>query len=695
MAKHILNIDTDILGVLNLPNLNNDTGRLLTINNSNIVSERTISEIAVEGNFELKSNKGIANGYVPLDNSGLIPQAYLPPVTISETFVVASQTAMLALVAQTGDVAVRTDENKSYILQGTDPSLLTDWQELLSPTDVVQSVNGLTGTISLDLIFNSGLLSITGGNSVNLDSRYYTETEVNNLLTGYSQIGHTHTISDITDFPTDISHFNNDSGYLTSFTETDPIFTAHTASNIVNGTGLLKNDGVGNWSYDNSTYLTTEVNDLTQAVVWDNVPDANITQSSVVQHQTALTITESQISDLNHFTPSTLLTDYGFTDNSTNWNTAYSWGNHSGLYSLLGHTHTFNSLTSKPTTLSGYGITDVYTKTESESRYVNVTGDTMTGDLTAPNFIGNGSGLTGVVRFLTPYDLSNPPANSVSFSNTNSPTGISQHSLVFGSTNNSYITQLLGRNDKLHFRTRENGVFTPLRELYHTGNFTPTDYLNKNTGGTITGTTLYDKTIAEQESANIKTVVNREFVEDYVANNASGSTNLSYTSGVTNGTVTSDTGTNAVIPTVTSSFAGLQKPDFYKEGTFTPVLVDQGGGATYTVGTTTANFTRTGNIVNFTVIFENISTTGTPTGTLTINELPEDQVFGGTSHFTIKTLKGSDVSSSNLDRAVMEWFGLKQIALYNYTDALSITGVTFTGGDFRVSGTYKTNVYTP
>lgn len=46
------------------------------------------------------------------------------------------------------------------------------------------------------------------------------------------------------------------------------------------------------------------------------------------------------------------------------------------------HTHTFASLTSKPTTISGYGITDAYTKTDSDNRYVNLTGDIMTGDLT-------------------------------------------------------------------------------------------------------------------------------------------------------------------------------------------------------------------------------------------------------------------------------------------------------------------------
>lgn len=59
-------------------------------------------------------------------------------------------------------------------------------------------------------------------------------------------------------------HYNSASGkwenwtpnYLTSFTETDPVFSVHTVHNIVNGTGFLKNNGSGTWSWDNSTYLT-------------------------------------------------------------------------------------------------------------------------------------------------------------------------------------------------------------------------------------------------------------------------------------------------------------------------------------------------------------------------------------------------------------------------------------------------------
>ena len=95
--------------------------------------------------------KGAANGLATLGADTKIPNAQLPNLAITDTYVVASEVAMLALSdAETGDVAVRTDENKSYILAGSDYSTLGDWQELLTPTDAVQSVNGQTGTVSLD-----------------------------------------------------------------------------------------------------------------------------------------------------------------------------------------------------------------------------------------------------------------------------------------------------------------------------------------------------------------------------------------------------------------------------------------------------------------------------------------------------------------------------------------------------------------
>ena len=49
------------------------------------------------------------------------------------------------------------------------------------------------------------------------------------------------------------------------------------------------------------------------------------------------------------------------TNNSANWNTAYNWGNHAGLYRPISYVPAWNEITSKPTTISGYGISDAMT----------------------------------------------------------------------------------------------------------------------------------------------------------------------------------------------------------------------------------------------------------------------------------------------------------------------------------------------
>ena len=57
------------------------------------------------------------------------------------------------------------------------------------------------------------------------------------------------------------------------------------------------------------------------------------------------------------------------------------------------HNHSWSNITSgKPTTLSGYGITDAYTKADADGRYVNTSGDTMSGQLVADGGIYLGYG---------------------------------------------------------------------------------------------------------------------------------------------------------------------------------------------------------------------------------------------------------------------------------------------------------------
>ena len=103
---------------------------------------------------------GTGSGNIPvLNGSGKLADSVIPSIAITDTFVVATQVAMLALTAEVGDVAIRTDLNKSFILQTSPASVLANWQELKTPTDTVNSVNGQTGAVVLgggDILVETG-----------------------------------------------------------------------------------------------------------------------------------------------------------------------------------------------------------------------------------------------------------------------------------------------------------------------------------------------------------------------------------------------------------------------------------------------------------------------------------------------------------------------------------------------------------
>lgn len=79
---------------------------------------------------------------------GTLPSSVMPPLAITDVFVVATQAAQLALVAQRGDVAKRTDINRTFILATDDPTLLSNWVEVTATGDVL-SVAGKTGAVTL------------------------------------------------------------------------------------------------------------------------------------------------------------------------------------------------------------------------------------------------------------------------------------------------------------------------------------------------------------------------------------------------------------------------------------------------------------------------------------------------------------------------------------------------------------------
>jgi len=64
-----------------------------------------------------------------------------------------------------------------------------------------------------------------------------------------------------------------------------------------------------------------------------------------------------------------------------------------------GGSTSFTSLTGIPTTVAGYGITDVYTKTASDARYLQLSGGTLSGGLFA-------TGITRQIRYAQQAGLS-------------------------------------------------------------------------------------------------------------------------------------------------------------------------------------------------------------------------------------------------------------------------------------------------
>lgn len=118
----------------------------------------------------------------------LIPQTSASPLTITDVFVVNSEASMLALSsAQTGDVAIRTDINKSFILSDYNYGTLSSWKELLTPPDAVSSVDGQTGSVTLSNTYQAkdgdltalsalsgtGFIKRTGSDTYSLDTNTY------------------------------------------------------------------------------------------------------------------------------------------------------------------------------------------------------------------------------------------------------------------------------------------------------------------------------------------------------------------------------------------------------------------------------------------------------------------------------------------------------------------------------------------
>jgi len=149
-------------------------------------------------------NVGTGSGNVPiLNTSGKLVDSVIPKIAITNTNVVANEAAMLGLsTAQEGDVAVRTDLKKTFILKTTPASTLANWQVLETPTDAVTSVNGQTGAVTISLAGLGGLATTTYNTHV-ASNLHLTQTQ-RDIISGVYRIENEessgHAMVDATDF---------------------------------------------------------------------------------------------------------------------------------------------------------------------------------------------------------------------------------------------------------------------------------------------------------------------------------------------------------------------------------------------------------------------------------------------------------------------------------------------------------------
>ena len=172
-----------------------------------------------------------------------------------------------------------------------------------------------------------------------------------------------------------------------------------------------------------------------KSAMWTALAGSTTEQINKSHLTTALTgyATESWVSGKNYAVKATTLAGYGITDGinavsvtgTGNAVTAASISGHTltltkgSTFSLSGHKHAWSDITSgKPSTLSGYGITDAYTKTESDNKYPTKTGSGASGTW-GINVTGNAETATKLqtARSLwgNNFDGSSPVSGAIQF----------------------------------------------------------------------------------------------------------------------------------------------------------------------------------------------------------------------------------------------------------------------------------------
>ena len=213
------------------------------------------------------SQKAANNGVATLGNDGKIPSNQIPAISFQSSYVVSSQSAMLALSnTVVGSIAIRSDNNNNYVLSALPATTLSNWIQLATPTSVT-SVNSYAGP-NVVLTTND----VTEGST----NKYYTNTKSRSALsataplvfnngTGAFSISQAATTTDGFLSATDWNTFKNKQNTLTSGVDylapngsaanltSFPTFNQNTTGNAATATKLAAPKNINGVAFDGST----------------------------------------------------------------------------------------------------------------------------------------------------------------------------------------------------------------------------------------------------------------------------------------------------------------------------------------------------------------------------------------------------------------------------------------------------------
>jgi len=361
MAKKFFS-DVELKAALKVTPLGSASNQALVVDASGDVSGAAVTQVELEhlggvtGDIQTQldskipsSEKGSASGVATLDGAGKIPSSQLPAIAITEVFVVADIAARDALTVGSGDGEVQEGDVVKVTDASADPSITSgaaayiydgSAYQLLKAGDEVLSVNGETGIVTLDAD------DISDAATTN---KFTTQADIDKLagiealadVTDEANV--TSALSGATLTPATVAAADKVLIQDSDDSDSLKIVTAQSIANLappgsdesvkvsandttagfledklvlgqgVNTTNILEaatlNDGadedfqiqIDQTKIDHDALLNFVAN---EHIDWttdagQDIADANISETSVTQHQAALSITASQVSDFD------------------------------------------------------------------------------------------------------------------------------------------------------------------------------------------------------------------------------------------------------------------------------------------------------------------------------------------------------------------------------------------------------------